>query len=214
MNRSPIMDCLLEGIENKAGVGSPADPPTHDIAGENIDYESHVDKAVPGGNVSKIRYPQPVRRGCMELSVDLVERTRRSLVADGCFDRFAADDALQAQIGHQSLNRATCNLEAFALHLPPYLARACRTTCRITPLRHAFMIGRWGDLQGPADRLDPILSTMIINKSSHLRNGRSSSAWAKYAEALRKISLACRSSRFSRSSAFSFAAISLGMPAR
>ena len=45
-------------------------------------------------------------------------------------------------------------------------------------------------------------------------NRRSSSAWAKYADALRRISLACRSSRFSRSSAFSFAAMSVGTPAR
>src|SRR5690606_15433505 len=45
-------------------------------------------------------------------------------------------------------------------------------------------------------------------------SGRSSSAWAKYAEALRRISLACRSSRFSRSRALSFSATSLGTPAR
>jgi hypothetical protein len=39
-------------------------------------------------------------------------------------------------------------------------------------------------------------------------------AWAKYADALRRISLACRNSRFSRSSAFSRSATSLGTPAR
>ena len=37
---------------------------------------------------------------------------------------------------------------------------------------------------------------------------------SKYALALRRISLACRSSRFSRSRAFSFVAISVGTPAR
>ncbi|WP_394343044.1 hypothetical protein [Paenirhodobacter populi] len=37
---------------------------------------------------------------------------------------------------------------------------------------------------------------------------------AKYADALRRISFAWRSSRFSRSSAFIFSAISVGMPAR
>jgi len=42
----------------------------------------------------------------------------------------------------------------------------------------------------------------------------SSSAIAKYALALRKISLAWRNSRFSRSSAFMFSAISLETPAR
>lgn len=42
---------------------------------------------------------------------------------------------------------------------------------------------------------------MIVDDDDHDRNRRSSSAWAKYADALRRISLACRSSRFSRSSA-------------
>jgi hypothetical protein len=54
----------------------------------------------------------------------------------------------------------------------------------------------------------------FINESDHGLNRRSSSVWAKYADALCKILLAWRSSRFSRSSAFSFSAISLGTPAR
>jgi len=40
-------------------------------------------------------------------------------------------------------------------------------------------IGGWGNLQHPAHRLDPIHPTVFLNESSHLRNGRSSSAWAK-----------------------------------
>jgi hypothetical protein len=52
------------------------------------------------------------------------------------------------------------------------------------------MIARWGDRQNPADRLDPISIPMLINKGDHRLNGRSSSAWAKYAETLRRISLA------------------------
>src|SRR5690554_1711283 len=55
---------------------------------------------------------------------------------------------------------------------------------------------------------------MLVDKGDHRFSGRSSSAWAKYAEALRRISLACRSSRFSRSRALSFSATSLGTPAR
>src|SRR5437016_10647888 len=42
---------------------------------------------------------------------------------------------------------------------------------------------------------------MIVDEGDHRLNGRSSSAWAKYADALRRIRLAWRSSRFSRSSA-------------
>lgn len=55
---------------------------------------------------------------------------------------------------------------------------------------------------------------MHFNEVHHHLDRRSSSAVAKYADALRSISLAWRSSRFSRSSSFIFAAISLGMPAR
>src|SRR6187551_4078269 len=71
-----------------------------------------------------------------------------------------------------------------------------------------------GDRQDAADRLDPIGFAVIVNERDHRRNGRSSSAWAKYADALRRISFACRSSRFSRSRAFNFSAMSVGTPAR
>src|SRR5690625_7256045 len=56
-----------------------------------------------------------------------------------------------------------------------------------------------GDRQLPADRLDPILTAVLINERGHHFRGRSSSAWAKNAAALRRISLACLSSLFSRS---------------
>lgn len=55
---------------------------------------------------------------------------------------------------------------------------------------------------------------MRFNKVHHHFDRRSSSAIAKYADAIRSISLACRSSRFSRSSAFILSAMSLEMPAR
>ena len=59
-----------------------------------------------------------------------------------------------------------------------------------------------GDLQDTADRLDPETVTMLIDKCPQDLVRRSSSAWAKYALARRRISLALRSSRFSRSRAF------------
>src|SRR6056297_1107069 len=76
------------------------------------------------------------------------------------------------------------------------------------------MVGGGGDRQHRADRLDPVRITMRLNEIHHHFDRRSSSAIAKYAEALRRISLAWRSSGFSRSSAFILSAISLGMPAR
>lgn len=74
------------------------------------------------------------------------------------------------------------------------------------------MIGRGGNRQHSADRLDPMDLTVIVDESDHRLNGRSSSAWAKHADALRRISFACRSSRFSRSRALSFAAMSVVRP--
>jgi hypothetical protein len=120
---------------------------------------------------------------------------------------------LHSHTPHQSFNHATRNLEALTLHLPPYFAHAIdrevvhkdphhlglqrlvalRTgglSCRIAALCNTLMVGRWGDRQNPADRLDPIDLPMLVNKGDHRLNGRSSSAWAKYADALRRISFA------------------------
>src|SRR5690349_20361967 len=77
-----------------------------------------------------------------------------------------------------------------------------------------IVVRRWGDRQYPADRLDPMLLPVFINEFDHGLDRRSSSAAAKYADALRRMSLACRSSRFSRSSALIFSATSDGTPAR
>src|SRR6478609_407599 len=76
------------------------------------------------------------------------------------------------------------------------------------------VVGRRGDRQHLANRLDPMRLAVIVDERDHGLNRRSSSAWAKYAEALRRISLAWRSSRFSRSKALSFVATSVGTRAR
>ena len=72
------------------------------------------------------------------------------------------------------------------------------------PLVPMAMIRRRGDRQHGADRLDPEHGAMVGDELDHrgyvLR--RSSSAWAKYANAFRRISFARFSSRTSRSSSF------------
>src|SRR4051795_12431569 len=78
---------------------------------------------------------------------------------------------------------------------------ARRRLGRIGPSGGMGVIYRWGDRQHLADRLDPVDGAMLVDEGDHFRNGRSSSAWAKYADALRRISFAWRSSRTSRSSA-------------
>jgi hypothetical protein len=56
--------------------------------------------------------------------------------------------------------------------------------------------------------------SVTVDEGDRVFDRRSSSAIAKYADALRRISFACRSSRFSRSNALSFSATSLESPAR
>jgi len=65
------------------------------------------------------------------------------------------------------------------------------------------MVGRRGDRQLAAERLDTVDRAMILDEGHHRFDRRSSPAAAKYALAFRRISLAWRSSRFSRSSVFS-----------
>src|SRR5258705_7582523 len=76
------------------------------------------------------------------------------------------------------------------------------------------VIGRRGDRQDAADRLDPVLIAIRIDEADHGFHRRSSSAWAKYALALRRISLAWRNSRISRSSALMRSRSSVVGPAR
>ena len=213
MDRPPIMDRLFQGIQNEAGMRCPAYPPAHQIAGVNIDHESDVDEPSTGRHVGEVRDPQHVRHWRVELSVDLVERARRRLVADGCAHRLAADYALEAGIAHEPFYRASGDAKAFAVHLSPDLTYAVdaevfgehaqnlglqrlvplgagRHPRRISPLRDVLVVGGWGDRQNPALRLDPVRIPMLIDEGRHRFSGWSSSAWAKYADALRRISLA------------------------
>jgi len=60
-----------------------------------------------------------------------------------------------------------------------------------------LLVGGRSNRQDIADRLDPMGAAIIIDKRDHRLNGRSSSACAKYADALRRISLASRPTKLS-----------------
>ena len=94
-------------------------------------------------------------------------------------------------------------------HVQPILPDPVRCQTGITLHGLEGVERRWCDLQNPADRPDTKDVTVIINERDHLRNGRSSSAAAKYALAFFRISLAWRSSRTSRSNSLmrSFSAL-------
>jgi hypothetical protein len=207
---SAIVQSLLQGIEDETGMRRPADSPANDIAGVNVDDERDIDEPAPGRDIGKVRDPQPVGCRCMELTVDVIQRARCSLVTESGTYWLAADDPLQAHIAHQPLDGAAGNVEPFAHHLSPDLADAVnrevlgehssylglegniaprprRQAQWILSLRDMLMISGWGDRQNVADRLDPMKLPVIIDKRDHRLNGRPSSACAKYALALRRI---------------------------
>src|SRR6056297_2203611 len=197
----------------------------------------HVREPRPGGDVGEVGHPEPVRGRSPELPVHLVARAWRGLVADRGAYGLAAHGALEAHLPHQARHRATGDIDPFAVQLPPDLPHAVdpevlvpdaadvrlqhrvapdprRRRRGIGPARRMGVTGRRGDRQDPADRLDPVHPAMIVDERDHGLNRRSSSAWAKYALALRRISLAWRNSRFSRSSAFSRSRSSVVSPGR
>jgi hypothetical protein len=104
MDGPPIMQCLVEGIENEARMGSPACSPTDDAASEGIDHERDVNEALPSGHIREIRKPEHVRRRREEVSVHPVERAWAGLVTDRRVDRLATNYALQPHCPHKPSN--------------------------------------------------------------------------------------------------------------
>lgn len=97
-------------------------------------------------------------------------------------------------------------------HVQLILPSPVRCQVRITLHGLEGVICRWCDPQDPADQPDTKDATMIVDERDHLRNGRSSSAAAKYALAFSRISLAWHSSRTSRSSSFAIVSRTNGVP--
>ena len=85
--RPSVMERLFEGVQDEVGVGGPAGPPTDNPPGVCVDDEGDIDEAGPRRDIGKIREPQTVRRGSMELSVHVIQRTEGRLVADRCPQR-------------------------------------------------------------------------------------------------------------------------------
>jgi hypothetical protein len=100
---------------------------------------------------------------------------------------------------HRALDRAAGDVLAFAFQQPPDFPRAielevllehardlrhqagvalgpCRQTRRIGPPGGMGAIGRWGDRQHLADRLDPMFPTVIVDERDHGLCRRLSSA--------------------------------------
>lgn len=95
MDGSAVMDGLLQGIQNEAGMRRSADAPTHDKTAENFDHERHIDKPSTGSDVGETGDPENVGRRGVEPPVDPVERARSALVTNRRAHRLASDHTLQ-----------------------------------------------------------------------------------------------------------------------
>ena len=120
----PVMERLLQGVENEVGVRRPAGSPADDPSGVSVDDEGDIDEAGPGRDIGKIRQPQTVRRGSVELSAHMIQRTGGRLVADRRAQRLAPDRPPKAHVPHQSGDRAASRVEALPPQLAPHLANA------------------------------------------------------------------------------------------
>src|SRR5438552_5302429 len=131
--------------------------------------------------------------------------------------------AAQAEATHEPLHGAAGDRVLLAIHLLPHLPRPVDLFVLVPDAADALaqalvalgargpaigtalsnlelVVDRRGDRQHLADRLDPELLPVAVDEADHHFARRSSSAFAKYADAKRRISLARRSSKFSRSS--------------
>ena len=173
-------------------------PPAHDATGIGVDDERNVDEPHPGRDVRDVGQPQGVRARGLEHPVDPVRRTRERRHGRGRFHLRAPHHAAKTKLAHQPRDRAP-HRDALTLELAPYLTpgdvlpqlriamgtRRLPAAVRVPSL--ALVVRRRGDRQLPADRLDPVLLTVRVDERRHVLGRRSSSAWAKYADALRRI---------------------------
>src|SRR5579871_1221221 len=222
------MEGLLQRVERKVAPQRRRHAPTDDAAREHVDDEGDVHEAGPGGDVREVRHPKLVGATRRKRTLDEIGRAQRGLVGDRRhFERATPHRAAQPHLTHQPLDGAARDREALAPELPPDLVGAVGplealvkdaanldrqplvALLSLGPLlrREAtgavLVVRRRGDRQHLADRLDPVFVAMLLDEVDHHLARRSSSAWAKYADALRRISLALFSSRFSRPSALS-----------
>src|SRR5690606_19873096 len=133
---------------------------------------------------------------------------------------------------HQARDRTTSHSNAFPIQLEPHLPRSVDTEVllphpldrlaklgiafdprgiapRILLSRLGLVVDRRSDRQLRADRLDSVRLPLLVDELVRHFGRRSSSAWAKYACALHRISFARRSSKFSRPGCFSRSRASL-----
>src|SRR5581483_10719587 len=206
-------------------------PPPHDHPAEGVDHERRVDEARPCRDVGQVTHPQQVRGGGGEVALHQVRRPLRDRGRHGGPLGLAPPGSFDPQLPHEPDHAVPTHSDVLSVELPPDLARPVDVEvlladakdlelqllvselagrCRPAPCR---VVGGWGELQHPADRLDPPPLSVPIDER-HYFGSRGSSSRAKKLAAAFRISLALRSSRFSRSSSTLRRCSSVLTPAR
>ncbi len=234
----------VEGIERQIGAQRCGCLPAHDHPAEDVQDERHVGPARVCADVGQIGHPQLVRGIGDELALDFVFGSLGlSALAGGGLAGLLPRDPTQALGPHQPLDGAPGHADALAVELGVDLPGSVDTQVRFVSAPDVDdqfgvadrarrersglggVVGARGDLhvgvlQDGADRLDPEPVAVLIDVVDQHRGGhcylilRSSSAAAKKAALVFKISLARRNSRTSRSSSASLVASSVVVPGR
>ena len=201
-----------ERVEHERGAHVLSQLPAHDHPREHIDHEAEVGNALPAAQISEIANPQAIRRRRREVALDQISGPDSRRIGFGGPPRppppLRADDPV---LCHQPLHSATRRGLPDPLELLPHppipvgaivvLVRRANhgqqplvlhRARRALPGR-ALVVGRRRHAQGPADRLDPETSPVLIDVPAHFgRSGSSSRAKNRLAE--RRISFARRNS--------------------
>src|SRR5690606_8425482 len=68
-----LIQRLLQGIEHEVGLHGTADAPAHDTTGKYVNYEGHIQPALPGRHVREVRHPQLIGPVGLELPIHVVQ---------------------------------------------------------------------------------------------------------------------------------------------
>jgi hypothetical protein len=180
----PCVQCLLQGIEGQVAAQRARYTPADDGGREHVDDEGDVDEARPGGLVRQVGHPELVGAVGVELTLDQVRRAHGLLGGHGGdLEGSPSDRAAQTHRAHQPRDGATCDRDGLATKLTPDLlgavdavvagvvhaadlasellitSSASRPPRWIAAASVVLVVGRRGDRQHVADRLDPVLGT-------------------------------------------------------
>ena len=76
MDRSSIMQCLLQRVEHEACMRRARGSPARDPALIGVDHKGDVDKARPGRDIGEVGKPENVRPWRLELAVDVIATSK------------------------------------------------------------------------------------------------------------------------------------------